>query len=198
MNINLLPREEYLRHIDKQAIIKKALAILLNIVAVIVICYITFIGVLKTQQSKLGKLQQTHQEYNDLKKEISAIQGEIDRIDLENQMLITFFTQNLFWSDKLTQFAKIIPDEVWLESLDISADKTRKDLSSLKLKGNLFALSSSDGPIVILNEFIKSLKNSNEFFKDFRDVTLIDMTVGSFESRQVIKFNIELPVKENM
>ena len=83
MKINLLPRQEYLKYIDKKQIIENIVAGVLVAVAIVVISGGVLGGVIQAKKMHLDRLVKTHQEYIKLKKDVANIKNKIKSIKKE-------------------------------------------------------------------------------------------------------------------
>ncbi len=194
MKINLLPRAEYLKYIDKKELVKRFVAGVLVSVAVIVVINVILVGVVSTRQMILDKLTTAHKEYSDLQGAIRQAEKDVVFLQEKKTVLSGFLERKFFWSEKLFQFAKIIPEEVWMEEMRIETNLNDQK-GILRLRGNLFTLEGSGGPISVLNNFIKSLSTREEFIRDFEGVKLVDMQIGNYQKSQIVRFNLELPLR---
>jgi len=199
MSINLIQKEDKLGLIEKKVIFKKFIynTIFSLIVWGCVNLYFSFI--LINTNKKVAALEKEFNNYTNLQKKIEASQNELDELNKKLKILKSFYKRDFFWSEKLLILTKSMPNEMWLENLKIEkVDK--KEI--LKLNGYIYASDTQEKSISILNNFIKSLKEDEFFFKDFADINLVDAkaTIKEINSvninKNILRFELNIYTKE--
>ena len=192
MKINLLPEEEAVKSLDKQEIIKKMVSGALCVIAFVALLNLYFTLSLKIRSAQLRDLEQKYQEYISLEKQARALLKKTNDLERESTILDKFFPQHDFWSENLSELARLTPQEIWINKLTVD---TQNKKEVLKIQGTLFTLQTDERLISVLNRFIKALRNDRELFKNFLDIILVDVKTTTTQGKEVLKFNLELPVK---
>lgn len=106
------------------------------------------------------------------------------------------FKRDIFWSEKLTALTHLVPDEAWLKA--ISFRKEGKEPSSMFLD-ILAAVGYSKRDEELLdkiNNFIDGLKQDNNFFKDFNNLSLLEINKAKEGAEgNVMDFKLTLSLK---
>ena len=110
---------------------------------------------------------------------------------------------SLLWSSKLNQLSDAISSGIWLSRISVDArsrevpgpqDTKRTEVSQvLVLEGH--ALSTGEGEAATVARFVKSLKGSAEFMRDFSDVVVVKTEDEEIAKVPAMKFFLELPMK---
>jgi Tfp pilus assembly protein PilN len=193
MSINLLPPEEKISSVDKQIISRKALCGFLCSLAVIVIINMFFGIVLMNKKAVVANLEKRYKIYQDLQGDIKGMDENVAYLNREFALLERFFPKKFFWSEKLLELSKKLPEEIWFQRLSISGEKTKE---TLKINGSVANLSLEEKPLAILNRFIKTLKDDQSFSENFSEIRLIDVKSSSINNKEILEFNLELPIKK--
>jgi hypothetical protein len=58
------------------------------------------------------------------------------------------------------------------------------------------SLNPEEKPLSTLNNFIKRLKDDKSFSENFTEIRLVDVKSMSLQNKEVLEFNLELPLKK--
>ena len=190
MKINLLPGEEAAKGIDKNEIIKRSVygSSLIVILAAVIFLILTFNLIFK--QTKNATLSNKYEEYASLKNEVQQLKEEVHTLDIESELINSLFFKKVFWSEKLLTLSKIMPPELWLKTIQMDNE------SQIRLRGFLLPALVEERPISILSKFIRSLQEDEEFFKNFSEISLVDVKSIAEKGKEVYEFNIALMIGE--
>ena len=190
MYINLLPEQEIARVIDKNEIIRRSLYGLASAFAFIALLYIVFAVNMKLKRSKFVTLESKYQNYIDLKNEVQTLKENIYSLNKEFGLINASLFKKFFWSEKLLSISKLMPDDLWLNAIRVGRG------NEIKLQGFLLPGSTEERPIAILSRFMRRLQENKEFFKDFSEISLVDVRSISAKNKEIFEFNIALKTKE--
>lgn len=190
MNINLLPEQEAARALDRNEIIRRSLYGLASIFVFIAFLYIVFAINMKIKKTKFVSLEGKYQNYIDLKNEVQALKENIYSLNKEYGLINSSLFKKFFWSEKLLSISEIMSGELWLKSIRVGSGK------EIKLQGFLLPGSTEERPISILSRFMRKLQENKEFFKDFSEISLVDVRSVSAKDMEIYEFNIALKTKE--
>ena len=193
MAINLLPPEEKVSLVEKKIISRKALCGLLCSLALIVILNMFFGLVLMSKKAAVGALEKRYKIHQGLQEEIKGLNGNVAYFNREFALIENFFPKKFYWSEKLLQLSKKVPEEIWFQRLSISSDKERE---LLKINGSVANLNPEEKPLSLLNKFIKALKDDQDFSASFLEIRLVDVKSASLQNKEILEFNLELPLKK--
>ncbi|MCK5287950.1 MAG: hypothetical protein KAJ79_02725 [Candidatus Omnitrophica bacterium] len=126
--------------------------------------------------------QNLQKEIEELKKNISCLQG---KTNLLNHSLFKKF----YWSEKLIIFSQMLPKEIWLKTIKVD------ESGNLKLHCFLLPPKSEKRPLSLIRDLIKNLQNNDAFFKDFTEISLVDLKSSSIKDKEVLIFNLMLSIK---
>lgn len=190
MYINLLPEQEITRAIDRNEIIRRSLYGLASAFALIALLYIVFAVNMKIKRSRFVNLESKYQNYIDLRNEVQTLKEDIYSLNKGFGLINESLFKKFFWSEKLLNISEIMPDELWLNSIKIGRG------NEIKLQGFLLPVSTEERPIAVLSRFMRRLQENKEFFKDFSEVSLVDVRSVSAKDKEIFEFNIALKIKE--
>jgi Tfp pilus assembly protein PilN len=193
MSINLLPPEEKVPLIDKQIAIRKALCGFLCALALIVILNMFFGFMLMNKHNIVNNLEKKYKVYQGLQGEVKSLQENIDYLNRKSALMQNFLPTKFYWSEKLLELSKKVPEEIWFQRLSISSDREK---DTLRINGSVANLNREEKPLSILNNFIKTLKDDEVFSKNFSEIRLVDVKSSSLQNKEVLEFNLELPLKK--
>jgi len=193
MAINLLPPEEKVSLVEKKIISRKTLCGLLCSLALIVIINMFFGLVLMNKKAAVAVLEKRYKIYQDLQGEVKSLNENIAYLDREFALIENFFPKKFSWSERLLELSKKLPEEIWFQRLSISGDKEKE---TLKISGSVANLNLEERPLSMLNRFIKTIKDDTSFSAGFTDIRLVDVHATTVKNKEILEFNLELPVKK--
>jgi Tfp pilus assembly protein PilN len=145
------------------------------------------------KKSTVATLEKRYKIYQDLQGEIKGLNENIAYSNREAALIENFFPKKFSWSEKLLELSKKLPEEIWFQRVAIS---TYKDNGMLRIKGSVANLNLEEKPLSILNRFIKTIKADTSFSASFSDIRLADVKSTILKNKDVLEFNLELPVKK--
>ncbi len=185
MAINLLPEKEIIKSLDKKEIIKKFVCGVLCSLAVIVLVNIYLKVSLETKKVSLKKLQSKYKEYLSLREAKNKLEKEITELKRKKVIIKRASPQHRNWTSNLIRLTELMPEEMWLNKL---AANTNLNTNTIQIEGFLFTLDIYKRPISILNDFIKSLNNTDVFY----NINVRNIRTVSLKGKEALKFNLSL------
>lgn len=110
---------------------------------------------------KIGSLATSPKEIDAIRQQRSALEKKINLID-------TLSSRQFFWFQKMQQLADLIPNGVWLTSLQSSQ---KGDTVTLIIRGTSVAVKIDDA-VSLIRDFITNLRKNDDFAKDFKNIEL--------------------------
>ena len=188
MRIDLLPESEASKNLEKKEIVTKSIyglvATLLLIGAIATILSIDK-GI---KRAKFLSLEGKYKHYVSLKKDVQTLKEAIDYLEKEFVLVDSLF-KKFYWSEKLLLLSELMPNEIWLKKLEIDKD------GEIKMRGFLLPPQAEERPISVLSDFIKKLQENNIFFRDFSEISLIDVKSVLAKEKEIFEFNMNLKLK---
>lgn len=176
IKINLLPKE-YEQRAKVQQKIAMAVALAASVVLAIVGSYFGKVsklnkinGDIAKTESELKKLGPVVNKVNEVKKKKDTLQKKVDVIK-------NLLKSRLVYPRFLEEFASLIPDGVWVTSVQTSGSDKRMNLNL-----NMFARD---------NYLIADLINGLEKSKKIGDIKFTGIDVASLEGEEIRKINID-------
>lgn len=176
--INLLPADlapaalsgELILLIRKTALVLGSLMLLFFLVWSVIRFEIAREGkILAKMMDKVKESDLLAENIEDLKKRQVSLRQEL--IDLKG-----YLSSGLVWSTKLKQISVFLPPEVGLSAISFSRRGQRgAQKEALNLKGFLVPVENI-APINTLSTFVNKMKQDKEFFSDFDDLLISQVT----------------------
>lgn len=204
VRINLIPTE-LLETRDKSIDFKAIflIGIVIFVIAALEIGAWSVINAFNNKKIKqLEKLQRDEKEIATFRKEEEALKQEITSLRVRNQALKDFTSRRLQWADRLYRLGELLPEEIWLKSLNINMTKRRFTSSGLVrtgkmvLVGELFVFSPFDKELTVLDKMMKSLEQFVKENPGMSDPNLVEsLTAGSVKNKDIpsMRFTVEIP-----
>lgn len=186
MKINLLPGEETIKSLTKEEITKRLLLGASIAVVLAAAIFVTLTINLTFKKSQNAALTTKYENYINLKNEVQELREDVHALNVESELINSLFFKKVFWSEKLLILSKIMPAELWLKTIQMD------DESKMRLKGFLLPAFAEERPIAILSKFIRNLQENKEFFKDFSEISLVNVKSVPGKGKEVYEFNIAL------
>ena len=189
MSINLLLEQDSNKKKDIKSLLKKS--VFGCVIALIIggIIYTVVYTKLQSKKEEFIILKDTYDQHQNLQNEIEKLKSDISsfqgKINLQNDPLFKKF----YWSEKLIIFSQMIPKEIWLKTIKID------ESGNLKLHCFLLPPKSEKRPLSIIRDLIKKLQNNNKFYKDFKEISLVDLKSSSIKDKEILIFNLTLSIK---
>ncbi len=188
MRIDLLPESEASKKLEQQMIIRKAIYGLIGSLILIGSITIYFAIDMNLKRAKFLKLEGKYQRYVNLKRDVQTLKEDIQYLNKEFELIDSLF-KKFYWSEKLLLLSQLMPQEIWLKKLEIDQE------GEIKMRGFLLPPQAEERPISVLSEFIKRLQENDNFFRDFSEITLIDVKSVTSNEKEVFEFNMNLRLK---
>lgn len=191
MKINLLPEQEQAANLNKREITKRLLYGVFPVLAFTAAIFFILTVSLNLEKSKFAVMNNKYQNYVNLKRDVQKLKEDVYSLNKESALINSSFFKKFFWSEKLLFLSEIMPAELWLKTIRVGKE------NEIRLQGFLLPSSVAEErrPISILSNFIRSLQENEEFFKDFSEILLVDVKSVSTKDKDIFEFNITLIIK---
>lgn len=191
MKINLLPEQEQVANLNKREITKRLLYGVFPVLAFTAAIFFILTVSLNLEKSKFAVMNNKYQNYVNLKRDVQKLKEDVYSLNKESALINSSFFKKFFWSEKLLFLSEIMPAELWLKTIRVGKE------NEIRLQGFLLPSSVAEErrPISILSNFIRSLQENEEFFKDFSEIVLVDVKSVSTKDKDIFEFNITLIIK---
>lgn len=191
MKINLLPEQEQAANLNKREITKRLLYGVFPVLAFTAAIFFILTVSLNLEKSKFAVMNNKYQNYVNLKRDVQKLKEDVYSLNKESALINSSFFKKFFWSEKLLFLSEIMPAELWLKTIRVGKE------NEIRLQGFLLPSSVAEErrPISILSNFIRSLQENEEFFKDFSEISLVDVKSVSTKDKDIFEFNITLIIK---
>jgi len=218
IEINLLPenlRKKERKKMDLPEIYFLPLAIY-SLIGLVII-HLFFGAVILWKRGSVGRMTKKIEKLEPQKKEYLELKSAVDKATLKQNSINQLMVNRLMWSKKLNDLSDSMIPGVWLtklylerkneqdaagkgkkKSLKLSLDqlqqpkqapeKKSKVVSYLCLEGYASSLFGEEASIIA--KFITSLKNNNDFYKDFSDIRLDSIQRKTIKDVEVMSFKI--------
>lgn len=198
--INLLPRdlaskglglsEEFILYIRKVAIGLGGLVLVLILLGVgLRIEFTRRSNILEEIMTKIKESDLLTENIEDLRRRVVDLRQELADIN-------DYLSGGLVWSEKLTQISLLMPNEVWLNRMSFQGQDIARDTKEyLNLSGALVPLEDRP-PISVLSAFVSKAKEDKEFFADFQDLLVSEVSTAKKDKVDIMKFEIKLAIKQ--
>lgn len=210
IEINLLPeelkkRESIFEKIDfsalnvqKMPVVPIAVGVSAALIAVQLI-----IGALAVYANlRASSLTKRYEALLPKKKEADALKAKDATINMQSSAIDELMSRRFSWAKKLNDLSDAMTPGIWLTELAYDeklsgaasaaagAEKTKLPRmgGTLVLMG--YASGAGDQGAALVGRFIKSLKESEPFFRDFSNIELVSVKSDRVESNEVMKFRI--------
>lgn len=156
------------------------------------------------ERKELANLEKKERALSASPQEINQLILKKDSLNKKIVLLDKLSSRNFFWSDKLRQIAEFIPDGVWLREISLDRkilkveDSKKKEVSLplylLNIKGGAFAYKIQDA-INLIGQFNNSLKQDEQFTKDFSNVKLETVAKSTIAKTDIMNFEFKLDLR---
>jgi len=194
IELNLLP--EQLKVKKKQKIEWAELPI----IPVIVWVVISTIGIhalsilfVEMNRGSMKTLKKEWENYAPKKKEMEELTKKLSSINAKVTSIEELEESRIVWARKMNNINDSMLPSIWLSSFSLKAGLKTK--TTLFLEG--YATGVSEEGTASVGRFINSLKHNEEFFSGLEDIELEDMRRSVVEKKEVMKFRLSIPLKEN-
>ncbi|MBM3247950.1 MAG: PilN domain-containing protein [Candidatus Omnitrophica bacterium] len=174
IEINLLPQELRKKESNFKLPFPKENLILFGgaILVLLILIHLILMGALAAKKVKYLGLNMEWQKILPEKNKIDSLKGEQKEIT-EKIKSIDKLTKKgrISWAKKLNVISDVLPQGVWVRRVNFIGTALTIEGSSVSLRGE---------EVILVNKFASALKNSANFYSDFKDVE-----VGSIKRRQI-------------
>ena len=123
-------------------------------------------------------LDELHKKESDLNRRLSFLTSLVD--------------QRVYWTSKMNEIAKTVPENVQLTLLEYADDEDAGGRSSLSLKieGDLF-LNEPGNELEAVNRFVDALKQNQEFMREMGEIKINSLHKVAMRDRAGVHFTLE-------
>ena len=194
IELNLLP--EQLKIKKKQKIEWAELPIIPVIVWVVILTigvHALSILFVEMNRGSMKTLKKEWENYSPKKKEMEELTKKLNSINAKVTSIEELKKSRIVWAKKMNNISDSMLPSVWLSSFSLKAGIQTKP--TLFLEGYVTGVSEEGTASV--GRFINALKHNEEFFSGLEDIELEDMRRSLIEKKEVMKFRLSIPLKEN-
>jgi len=187
IEINLLPKElrKKKRKIELPTI--PVIPIGAGAIALLVIIQLLLGSVFFIAKAHLARLDKKWDILAPKKRELDKIKRKLNTTKKKIRAIDELMAKRLNWSRVLNELSNSIRSNIWFNELDY-----RESLDGNIIRGTLSisgsSISHGEEGTADIAYFIRSLKTNEEFFRDFEDVELVNITKGSVSGQDVMNF----------
>jgi len=176
-------------------------------ICVLILLQAALIGAMLANRRAISSLAEKERTLMPDKKLTDALLSEEKSFDARIAYIDQIYAKRILWSKKLNELSSAITSGIWLYALSIDratvdepiskapGAKTKKYITrNLLIKGT--AVSTAGDETALIGKFVKSLKDNEDFLRDFSDVTLISTKREKENSVDVMAFSLTCPFKE--
>jgi len=200
--------------------IKKIPLVKIGIVAIAVLAafHLALFLVGIDSKASLNSLSKKNRALSPKKAEADSLKNELDLINKKVTAIDGLMVKRFGWAKKLNSLSDAVTPGIWLAELSYdekvgdklvavartSNGKSKKGLTRsvaekvvfryLILSG--YASSMGEQGTALIGKFIKSLKDSSQFYSDFSEITLDSIRSDKFQDQEVMNFKITCLFKE--
>jgi Tfp pilus assembly protein PilN len=189
----------------------KAISIFLPIsyvaVAILVLVWLIFSFLVMRDKRELAILDQKKSSLTVSPQEIQQVALKKEQLNNKMELLENFSSRKFIWSEKLEKISEFLPDGIWLteislDQLAFSSSEEKKDKEKivllnkfmLTIKGSAYAYKIQDA-VSSIGKFNNLMKETEEFSKDFSEITLFNVAKASIGKTDVMNFEFNLMVR---
>lgn len=201
MKINLLSQELKAKRalVDAAPRLKKLITTM--VIVVVVLAGSSFLINQNIDNCK-KQLKQIEAGWNDTEPLLKQKEELIKRkqeVDGFYNILKDTFMRKVSWSQKLVTLPYLLPDEVWLNDVQLTVEGDKKSAkSNLTISASVGYLGKDEELLDKINSVVDNLKRDPSFFKEFNDLSLLEInkkTSPSDKNKNIMDFKIRLSLK---
>lgn len=188
IEINLLPEQLRPKEEDKVTIVLRIILIIMPVFFVIIFLIHLYLGgllLIKTLQYKTMDKQWMQLEPS--RQKVIAWLRKYNVGSQGAEVINNLIAQRLTISDKLEKLVEALPNGVWFNTLTFKGEEFR-------IQGSVVSLKKEE--VVLLNLFLKQLKQDEAFFKDFKNIELGRMSMRMLGGFSIMDFVLEGELKK--
>lgn len=201
IDVNLLKKEEAIKKdvsdftaitkafVSKSKFKKFALTLFIAVLIIVTTGFISGQRI-RALERELGRLNTVKQKLTFLPKSIDLNEKELSQVDIllsdELKSIEKKIEGRIYLTEKVERLAALLPDGVWLNSLNF-----RKDASSgeLEINANVYLPGSSD-PLKAINGFLNNLRADSRFGSGFSSIALESVRQANIDDFSLREFQI--------
>lgn len=114
------------------------------------------------------------------------------RLDMRLSVFQTFIDERVYWTEKLSELARFLPEGTWLDSILLEEKeeiKERKIFRSLTLKGGAYS-EDEVKEMELVDKLITNLRENEQFFMGFQELKVLSIQKGEREGFEVRNFEL--------
>jgi Tfp pilus assembly protein PilN len=194
LHINLKPgsierkKKEFLREGFKKAITYQAIVLVFLLLANLF--FMLQIGGLKRKLSLISEEWKTTEP---LLKQRDVLMLFKDGYSEVLKSIKTIFKRNLYWSDVLKTFSRLIPEEVWFKEMAL---KQSGNNNILEIKAAIGYLDSDEAKIEKMNSFIDLCRHDATLSDNFQIPDLQDVTKVKDKNSDILDLKFSFTLKD--
>lgn len=188
IEINLLPEElrrkkSYGLNLNLKAEKIKVLAVSgITLILVLVILLLSLGSFIRKAQ--VNRLLAKEKNFSSRLYQIDLVNKEIAALKVKMKALDELTNRRFLWAEKLNQLSDLILPGIWFTHVYTDAEK------ALFIEGSV--ISKSEEAMASVGKFMKSVKDNEQFFKEFKNIKLESVQRKNKEERDIVDFKIAL------
>lgn len=219
IEINLLPAEKRKRlkkplSFELEPLKGKLVPIACGAVGLLLVTYLIIWLAVGIKSHSLQVLNKRWDEIQPQKKEAEMLKAQTEDLGAKTGILNDLLTRQFLWSEKLNQLSDSMISGVWLTRLSVEqksmevhgkapvSKSSRKKVEevqtilkrALVLRGS--AITLEEEATATVGKFMKSLRENEDFFKDFEKIELGTIRSRKIKDVEVMDFSLECYFKE--
>jgi hypothetical protein len=164
----------------------------LSCIGLLIVFFVSYRGIIEEKQ----KLEQVISARPEISLPIGSFSYErIQQVQLELEQklraLDLIIDQRVFWTDKLNEIPRLIPEGVWLTNLSFNDEFSQNSgiQRRLTIRGSAYHRNPVQ-EIAIVTRFAADLKQSQKFARGFAEIQLESMDSAQIQGKPIKNFTI--------
>jgi Tfp pilus assembly protein PilN len=149
----------------------------------ILIVIILFLGSF-IRKAQINSLLAKEKNFSIRLSQIDSVNKEIAILKAKMSVLDQLTKRKFLWTEKLNQLSDLVLPGIWFTHVYTDSE------NRLIIEGSV--VSKSEEAMASVGKFIKNLKDSQQFFKDFKNIKLESVQRKNKEERDMVDFKIVL------
>lgn len=184
IKINLLPEELRKEDLTKSINFSDYIIFPIALIALAVILNLLFGALLLYKATRLDAAKKKWEAFYPSYKPVEELKNKIKQIDEKNAFFETVRGPQISLAMKLNSLSDNLANGIWFRKLKISSG------GSIDINGTVVSLREDE--VSILNKFISSLRQNEDFSKDFRDIEIKSLRNRTMNDLEVKDFDLAL------
>ena len=189
IEINLLPSELKTKSkiADRLRIESKHLVYFIGLVfAILIVVHIYLAAVNIIWNYRFSALNNKWQSLESQRKTLEAFKQEYKALSEDARIIQQWTQQRVDWAEKLNKLSLNLPSGIWFSEISLS-DK------NFVLRGSVVSLQKEE--MGLINKFLDNLKKDTVFSKDFNNLELSSLELGTVGGYDVTSFILNSTLK---